>query len=301
MNSMTFYRLAACWILGCNLLLAAPVRGSDLFTYPSPESAQDVRAFYYRDLLQLALEKTLDTHGGYELRVAPAMNRVRLRLELINGHYANLFSVDSQRPAAEAEHLDYVRFPVGLGILGYRICFVSPARAEEVARITRLEQLQGLLHGQGLGWQDVAILRHSGMQVQEVAEYERLFKLVAKGRIDLFCRGANELYHELVQRPELGLTVDTHLLLYYPFPRLFYTHKRNQEGLERISRGLQLAWADGSLQSLWLAHFKPALEQALLPGRLLFKLDNPTLTPLDFDVRPYLYDPLNERFGSPGP
>lgn len=294
---MTFHRLASCLLLLCCLLLATPLSAGNIFTYPSPESPQDVRALYYRDLLQLALDKTLDTDGGYELRAAPMMNRARLRLELIKGHYTNLFSVDSQRPAAEAIHLDYARFPVDLGILGYRICFVSPARAEEVARITRLDQLQGLLHGQGLGWQDVAILRHNGMQVREVAEYERLFRLVAKGRIDLFCRGANELYSELAQRPELGLQVDAHLLLYYPFPRLFYTHKRNQQGLDRINRGLQLAWADGSLQSLWRTHFKPALDQAKLPGRLLFKLENPTLTPLDFDYRSYLYDPLNERFG----
>lgn len=294
---MTFHRLASCLLLLCCLLLATPLSAGNIFTYPSPESPQDVRALYYRDLLQLALDKTLDTDGGYELRAAPMMNRARLRLELIKGHYTNLFSVDSQRPAAEAIHLDYARFPVDLGILGYRICFVSPARAEEVARITHLDQLQGLLHGQGLGWQDVAILRHNGMQVREVAEYERLFRLVAKGRIDLFCRGANELYSELAQRPELGLQVDAHLLLYYPFPRLFYTHKRNQQGLDRINRGLQLAWADGSLQSLWRTHFKPALDQAKLPGRLLFKLENPTLTPLDFDYRSYLYDPLNERFG----
>ena len=294
---MTFHRLASCLLLLCSLLLATPLSAGNIFTYPSPESSQDVRALYYRDLLQLALDKTLDTDGGYELRAAPMMNRARLRLELIKGHYTNLFSVDSQRPAAEAIHLDYARFPVDLGILGYRICFVSPARAEEVARITRLDQLQGLLHGQGLGWQDVAILRHNGMQVREVAEYERLFRLVAKGRIDLFCRGANELYSELAQRPEMGLQVDAHLLLYYPFPRLFYTHKRNQQGLDRINRGLQLAWADGSLQSLWRTHFKPALDQAKLPGRLLFKLENPTLTPLDFDYRSYLYDPLNERFG----
>lgn len=294
---MTIDRLVSCWLLLSSLLLATPLSAGNIFTYPSPESPQDVRALYYHDLLQLALEKTLDTDGGYELRATPVMNRARLRLELINGHYTNLFSVDTPRPTDEASQLAYAHFPVDLGILGYRICFVSPAKAEEVARVTRLEQLQGLLHGQGLGWQDVVILRHNGMRVQEVSEYERLFRLVAKGRIDLFCRGANELHSELAQRPELGLQVDSHLLLYYPFPRLFYTHKRNQQGLDRINRGLQLAWADGSLQSLWRTHFKPALDQARLPGRLLFKLDNPALAPLDFDYRPYLYDPLHERFG----
>ncbi len=128
--------------------------------------------------------------------------------------------------------------------------------------------------------------------------YERLFKLVVRGRVDLFCRGANELLTELDTHRDLGqLTVDQHLALYYPFIHLFYSHKDNQHALRRVRAGLQLAWQDGSLQALWLKTFKPALDFARLDQRLLFRLDNPLLQGLDFDYQPYLYDPLTQRFG----
>ncbi|KFN19434.1 hypothetical protein JM66_09400 [Aeromonas bestiarum] len=78
---------------------------------------------------------------------------------------------------------------------------------------------------------------------------------------------------------------------------LFYSHKDNQHALHRIRAGLQLAWQDGSLQALWLKTFKPALDFARLDQRLLFRLDNPRLRQMDFDYRPYLYDPLSHSFG----
>ncbi|MGY3949331.1 hypothetical protein BJP24_19000 [Aeromonas allosaccharophila] len=295
---MTFHRLAF-FLLLCSLsLLAAPLRASDVFTHISPESERDQRTLYFRDLLQLALEKTRDSFGDYELRAAPPMNRVRMRQVVQTRQYPNLFVADSQRPAAESGELDYVRFPVELGILGYRICFVSPQQADVVARVNTLAQLQQFLHGQGRGWQDAEILRHGGFKVQEIDSYERLFKLVARGRIDLFCRGANELFIEQEQHSDLpDLIVDRRVALNYPFLHLFYTHRDNQAAIRRISVGLKLAWQDGSLQQLWLRHFKPSLDQAQLSKRLLFELANPRLDKVDFDYRAYHYNPVNGTFG----
>ena len=294
---MTFHRLAF-FLLLCSLsLLAAPLRASDVFTHISPESERDQRTLYFRDLLQLALEKTRDSFGDYELRAAPPMNRIRLRQVLQTNFYPNFFAVDTPQPDS-GEALDYVRFPVELGILGYRICFVSPQQAKAIAGVTRFEQLKQYQNVQGRGWQDAAILRAAGLQVLEVDSYERLFKLVARGRADLFCRGANELFTELEQhRDVVGLTVEPHIALHYPFLHLFYTYKGNQTGLRRIQAGLKLAWQDGSLQQLWLRYFKPSLDQARLHERQLFELPNPLLKGIDFDYDAYHYDPVTGHFG----
>lgn len=293
---MTFHRLAS-FLLLCSLLLASPLRAGDVFTHISPESDRDQRTIYFRELLQLALEKTRDSFGAYELRAAPPMNRLRLRQVLETNLYPNFFAVDTPQPES-GEALDYVRFPVELGILGYRICFVSPQQAKAIAGVTRFEQLKQYQNVQGRGWQDAAILRAAGLQVQEVDSYERLFKLVARGRADLFCRGANELFTELEQHRDVtGLTVDQHIALHYPFLHLLYTYKGNQAGIQRIQAGLKLAWRDGSLQQLWLRHFKPSLEQAQLPRRLLFELANPRLDKVDFDYRAYHYNPVDGTFG----
>ncbi len=285
-------------LLAGSLLFSPLLPAADIVTYVSPESDRDLRSLYGQQLLQLALEKTRDSFGDYELRPAPSMSRTRLRQVLQYNLYPNLLAIDSF-PRPEGSHdLDYVRFPVDLGILGYRICFVSPKQQQAVARVRTLSDLQQFIHGQGRGWQDADILRAAGFKVQEVEGYERLFKLVVRGRVDLFCRGANELLSELDTHKDLGpLMVDQHLALYYPFVHLFYSHKENQRALRRIRAGLQLAWQDGSLQALWLKTYQPALAFARLDQRQLFRLDNPLLQGLDFDYHPYLYDPLTQRFG----
>lgn len=285
-------------LLAGSLLFSPLLPAADIVTYVSPESDRDLRSLYGQQLLQLALEKTRDSFGDYELRPAPSMSRTRLRQVLQYNLYPNLLAIDSF-PRPEGSHdLDYVRFPVDLGILGYRICFVSPKQQQAVARVRTLSDLQQFIHGQGRGWQDADILRAAGFKVQEVEGYERLFKLVVRGRVDLFCRGANELLSELDTHKDLGpLMVDQHLALYYPFVHLFYSHKENQHALRRIRAGLQLAWQDGSLQALWLKAYQPALAFARLDQRQLFRLDNPLLQGLDFDYHPYLYDPLTQRFG----
>ncbi len=285
-------------LLAGSLLFSPLLPAADIVTYVSPESDRDLRSLYGQQLLQLALEKTRDSFGDYELRPAPSMSRTRLRQVLQYNLYPNLLAIDSF-PRPEGSHdLDYVRFPVDLGILGYRICFVSPKQQQAVARVRTLSDLQQFTHGQGRGWQDADILRAAGFKVQEVEGYERLFKLVVRGRVDLFCRGANELLSELDTHKDLGpLMVDQHLALYYPFVHLFYSHKENQRALRRIRAGLQLAWQDGSLQALWLKTYQPALAFARLDQRQLFRLDNPLLQGLDFDYHPYLYDPLTQRFG----
>ena len=64
---MTRYGLFSFWLLLGNLLLTQPLLAVEIFTHASPESEQDKRASYYRDLLQLALDKTRDSYGEYEL------------------------------------------------------------------------------------------------------------------------------------------------------------------------------------------------------------------------------------------
>ena len=48
-----------------------------------------------------------------------------------------------------------------LGIVSYRICFVSPQQQAAVRQVTDLAGLRRFTFGQGKGWLDVDILRHA--------------------------------------------------------------------------------------------------------------------------------------------
>ena len=91
-----------------------------------------------------------------------------------------------------------------------------------------------------------------------------LFELVAVGRADLFCRSVQEIGQELQAHAGVkGLALDDSLLLSYDLPQYLYTHAGNQVAIERISRGLRLAFADGSLQALMRSYLQPSLARAL--------------------------------------
>ena len=104
--------------------------------------------------------------------------------------------------------------------------------------MTTLTELKQFSIGQGLGWLDTQILRHNGFKVIEGTSYEGLFKMVARSRVDLFGRGANEILSEYQARAnDLQLIADTSIILYYPFPRFFFTSKKNLKAIQRVRAG----------------------------------------------------------------
>ena len=290
------YRLL---LLLLTLSLSSSPMAATLFTLLSPENEQDARMDYYREAMRLALEKTRQQYGDYELHDSLKMNKARMRLEVQKPGRNALFIVDSWPQKTPHPEVSLIPFPIDLGILGYRVCFVGADRAKALAGVRTLAQLQAFSQGSGKGWQDADILRHNGFQVQEVDNYESLFRMVARGRVDLFCRGANEILAEWkTHHPRLPtLTVDRHLALFYPLIHVFYSHTAYDKERARIQLGLRLAWQDGSLQRLWRQHFQSSLAFARLASRQMLRLSNPLLVGEGADYRSYLYDPARDAFG----
>ena len=263
-----------------------------IFTYRAPESQTDLRYDYDNKLLQLALEKTVETDGPYLLVPSPIMNYARAQAYLKSNSLPNLILKLSYDPDFENRDMGFVPFPVDLGIVGYRICFAHPEISKALSQVDSLENLRRFNHGQGNGWADVDILRHNGFKVIEIPLYENLFNMVARRRFDLFCRGANELLDEMKMHQHIqNLSYDKSMILFYPFPRFFYTNTANSSALERIQRGLEKSYEDGSLQSLWRQHYKASIDFVELDQRRLFVLENPLVEHLDFDYQKYFYNP----------
>lgn len=209
------------------------------FTYRAPESKVDHRYEYDNDLLRLALEITVETDGPYQLVPSPVMNYARAHSYLELNSLPNLILQLSYDPVLEDKGMGFVPFPVDLGIVGYRVCFAHPSITKKLSLVDSLEDLRDFTHGQGAGWTDIDILLHNGFNVTEVATYESLFKMVANRRFDLLCRGANELFDEMKMHGQIqDLSYDKSMVIYYPFPRFFYTNEKNSSALDRLRRGL---------------------------------------------------------------
>nr|WP_240045563.1 hypothetical protein [Aeromonas veronii] len=147
---MMYRLLLLCLCLSFPPALLAATR----FTLLSPENSQDMRMRYYREVMQLALEKTRSEYGDYELLDSLPMNKARMRIEVQEQGKNALFIVDSwpYQGEAVADQVASIPFPIDMGILGYRVCFVGSDRAAELARVNTLDQLRHFTQGVGTGW-----------------------------------------------------------------------------------------------------------------------------------------------------
>ena len=286
-----------CLLVWCTLLFADMAKASTqplIITHKLPELNSEERVLHEVEILQLALDKTVAEFGPYELRGIPPMNRARTLAALRHNVYPNLIlQMSYEDELAEQDKLAFIPFPLDRGALSYRICFMRDTIKKFIGDLTRITQLEHYSFASGIGWADTKILRHNNLSVVESGTVVSLFRMTKAGRIDLFCRGPMEFFYEQQDPNSLGLTSDTHLALYYPLPKFFFAHKDNQAALDRVQKGLEIAYQDGSFNNLWSKRHITALTRAQLKQRNLIKLENPLIKHLPRQYETYLYDPLN--------
>jgi hypothetical protein len=286
------YRIRISFLL--ILFMAGQAMAELVVWHRSPLDFGNFRYVYDIEVLRLALDKTRTTHGDYQLQAIPAASYARVLHSLRNNTYPNmLLEISYDKQLEDSGELTYINFPIELGIIGYRVCFVNPLVKDKIKQAKTLADLLPHTVGQGADWADIDILRHNGFTVIQVSNYTSLFRMVAGGRYDLLCRGANELMMEYEQYKHISnLTYDESFALVYRMPRFFYLSKKNIALKQRVEEGLKIAYADGSLLALWSKHNLQSVRFTQLPMRKIFYLDNPLIKDLPKDYEQYFIDPM---------
>lgn len=259
-------------------------------SYPAPSDPTNIRKAYELKVLELALEHTREDYGDYEIQTYARSSWARMMRDLKSHSRPNdLHVLGYSSKKKSLQTLTYVKFPVHLGVLGYRVCFVSEQAKEAFSNVRRLQDLKTFSHGQGKGWVDSSVLKHNKLKVVEFEGAPRLIRMTAKNEVQTFCRGISEIKEEFEENSRLrGLVVDADVALYYPHLRFFYTHKNNAALVERLDKGLHLAYEDGSLLRLFLNTHKESLEFSNMSSRHVIALENPFLKGVDFDYSGYI-------------
>jgi len=271
------------------LTLAVPVLAEMEFYRRQAAHDDDTRGQWTEQLLALVLQKTEAEFGPYKLLWAPQMSNAREWKTISSNRYPNFFGFKVfSKEYEQDDNIASIRFPIQLGLLGYRVCFYPTQQHERIARVLKSGDIKSLRIGQGRDWTDVTILRHNGYTVLEVENYKSLFKMSAASRFDLFCRGVNEYYDEYqLENPSGRLRLDSSFAFHYDMPVFFYTHKSNTRALARIEKGLLMAYEDGSLQALFTKFYGERIEFAQLHKRRIIKLRSPLVSDLPADYKKY--------------
>lgn len=264
-----------------------------IVTYKLPDFGDLKRKTFEQQVIQLALEKTQQKTGAFEMVPVNVISRTHAIAALSQNLYKNFAMVLSYEDTLiDSGNLIYIPFPVELGALSYRICYANKHLTDQVQEIKNLDQLKAYKVAVGAGWVDAKILQHHGVKIVEGGNITGLFRMTQAGRADLFCPSPTEYFHELNTEKATDLQLDNKLALYYPLPKFIFSHKSNQALLNRIKQGIDIALQDGSFHALWRAAHEQDLQRAKLDERQFINMENPFIKTLSDDYQQYLFNPL---------
>jgi len=239
----------------------------------------EARQVYEREVLQAILETTETEWGeiGIEESVEEYPGDDEALVFTKKGH--DLFVTIAGNQKFQEGDMIVIPHLLTKNLLGYRVPIIRKEDAGLFNNISEHEDIQKLEHGIPETWSDATIFRHNGYNVVEEGNFDDIFDRLENGLFDYSAYGANEVLGVYENRASTreGLIIDQNVLLFYPFPLVFYINPDLPELAQRIDEGMQMIISSGRLDEIFEDHYGDIVGQLNLDGRRLFVLENPLI------------------------
>ncbi len=249
------------------------------------------RQQYEREVLEAVLKATNTSHGNWKLQenltdyplAADEASVFRSKGFDIFGTVAGNIKLTNEKKIL-------IPLPLMKGLLGYRVLIIRAADKEKFAAIKSAQQLQQLRMGIPSTWADAELFRRNGYKVEEKGSFDDLFSRLENNEFDYVTFGANEVTGVFNERAAKSgkLMVESSLLVFYPFPLVFYVNPDNKALAGRVTHGLQIIIGNGELDQIFKRYFAADLKAVDLPARTMIRLNNPILPAEMADFKPSL-------------
>lgn len=267
-----------------NSAAVAPIK---LWNGNKTESRQQ----YEREILEAALNATNESYGQWQLQESLTDYPLAAdEASVFRSKGFDIFGTVAGNTKLANEKKTLIPLPLMKGLLGYRILIIRAVDKEKFASIKSAPQLQQLRMGIPSTWADAELFRQNGYKVEEKGSFDDLFTRLENNEFDYVTFGANEVTGVFNERAAKSgkLMVDPSLLVFYPFPLVFYVNPDNKVLAERVTQGLQIISGNGELDKIFNRYFAADLETVNLPARVMIKLNNPILPTEMADFKPSL-------------
>jgi len=234
------------------------------------------RDYYLHELLAAALRASNYQAEINEVLVHPHQQRTLLMLD---EKQADVFW---SMTSPEREHLAIaVKVPLFKGYIGKRALLTKRAFLPRFKDLKTKQDLAQFSAIQGHDWPDTKILAQYGLTVRPLANYQAMFSLVIRGRVDYFPRSFIEVISEMEQIKSDDLAIVPDLYISYPTAFYFFVSNHKPELAEALLKGLKVMKSTGEFEQLFASYF--AEDLAKLPfkeGEVIeIKLDNDYFQP----------------------
>jgi len=179
---------------------------------------------------------------------------------------------------------------ISKGLLGYRLLIIKQDKRDKFKQISTAKQIQQLTAGIPATWADADLFRANNYTVCEKGSFSEIFQRLKNNDCDYVALGANEIEQAFTDMAEpLGdLVIESTLMLYYPFPLVFYLHPEQVELAARVELGLQYITNNGQLNAIFNQYNGNIVERLSLKQRKKLHLHNPILPASMDDFSPSL-------------
>lgn len=177
------------------------------------------------------------------------------------------------------------------GLLGHRLIII---RNEDKAKFTNIDKAKFKTLNMGIPatWADAELFRVNGYGVVEKGTYDEIFTRLKNKEFDYVALGANEIEEAYAQRVSAAdeLMIEPGLLLYYPFPLVFYVNPNKPELATDLIKGLKIIQENGEFDKIFQNHTRNLVTRLKLKDRKKLTLSNPILPAQMHDFNPNLID-----------
>lgn len=278
-KSCPIWRICSAILVTMWICSSLPLYAGELIVrYPRPESVDDKRYEYPIKLLELALKKTVNTHGPYSIKIVDHnANKARLGINLKQGRSIDILW-HAENGDLEKDFIP-IRVPLLKGLIGYRVLLIRKSDQAKFKKVKSLEDLRNYTAGFGHSWADRKILEANKIPVDLAPKYELIFRKLNVGRFDYFPRGINEAWKELKARKDIypQMAVENSILLYYKLPIYFIVNKGNRKLADRVESGLKKAIFDGGFNNLFYKYHGKTIKTVFDGKRIIIRLKNPNI------------------------
>ena len=130
-----------------------------------------------------------------------------------------------------------IKIPLFKGYIGKRALLTNKQNVARFKNVKTLEQLGGFSAVQGHNWPDTRIMSYNGLHVRPLTNYQAMFTLTSRGRIDYFPRSFIEVNSELIENKQSNLVVMPNLYISYPTGIYYFVTKSKPELAKAIEEG----------------------------------------------------------------
>lgn len=238
------------------------------------------RQQYEREVLELALTASSKNAGDWALAEdLTDYPRAEDEASVFRSKGFDIFGTVAGNAKLANEEKILIPLPLMKGLLGYRILIIRAADKKKFAAIKTPAQLQQFTMGIPATWADAELFRQNGYPVVEKGSFDELFTRLENKEFDYVTFGANEVTGVFKERAAKSgkLMVESSLLVFYPFPLVFYVNPDNTALAQRVTQGLKIISKNGELDKIFNRYFAADLSAVDLPARTMITLENPIL------------------------